>query len=241
MHETEFGALPPTTSPEEGARDPRVALLPVGSLEQHGAHLPLVTDTVVACVLARELAHAYPVRTLPPLTFGCSHEHAAWPGTVSVSARTLDAVVTDIAASLDPVRLAVVNGHGGNHVLANTAQASGGRITLFPGPREWEAARSEAGLATDNDTDMHAGELETSVLLHAAPHLVRPGYTDADHLTGPRDHMGVLGLAPYAPSGVVGRPSLARAAKGRAVLSALTRRFAGHLQALTGDPGPRRS
>ena len=238
MHETDYGALPLTTGPEEGARDARVALLPVGSLEQHGAHLPLVTDTVVACVLARELARVYPVRTLPPLTFGCSHEHAAWPGTVSVSARTLDAVVTDIAASLEPARLAVVNGHGGNHVLANTAQASGGRIALFPGPQEWEAARSEAGLATDNDTDMHAGELETSVLLHAAPHLVRPGYGDADHLTGPRDHMGVLGLAPYAPSGVVGRPSLARADKGRVVLAALTRRFAGHLQALTGNPGP---
>lgn len=232
--QTQFTVLPTTTGPEEGEHGARVALLPVGSLEQHGAHLPLTTDTVVACALARELHRAHPVRLLPPITFGCSHEHAAWPGTVSVSARTLDALVTDIAASLAPVRLAVINGHGGNHVLANTAQASSGTVALFPGPHEWEAVRTEAGLATDNDTDMHAGELETSVLLHVAPHLVRPGHAEADHTTGPRDHMAVLGLAPYSPSGVVGRPSLARADKGRAVLAALTRRFAGHLDALTG-------
>jgi creatinine amidohydrolase len=225
--------LPLTTTVEEGERAARVALLPVGSLEQHGPHLPLVTDTVIACTVASALAASHPVRVLPPLTLSCSHEHAAWPGTVSISARTLHAVVTDVADSLrrsGTPNLVLVNGHGGNHVLANVVQESGGAMALFPQAHEWEAARAVAGMATDNDTDMHAGELETSVLLHAHPEMVRPGA--ADHVTGPRDHMPTLGLAPYTPTGVVGHPSLATADKGRRLLAALVGAFAGHLAAL---------
>ena len=227
--------LPLTTSAEEGERATRVALLPVGSLEQHGPHLPLVTDTVIACTVAAALADAHPVRVLPPLTLSCSHEHAAWPGTVSISARTLHAVVTDVADSLrrsGTPRLVLVNGHGGNHVLANVVQESGGAMALFPQAHEWEAARSAAGMATDNDTDMHAGELETSVLLHAHPEMVGPEAAGADHVAGPRDHMPTLGLAPYTPTGVVGRPSLATADKGGRLLAALVAAFTGHLAAL---------
>lgn len=74
------------TSSEESEHGAAVALLPVGSFEQHGAYLPLITDTVVACAIAAEIATAYPVLRLPPLTVSCSHEHAAWAGTVSISA-----------------------------------------------------------------------------------------------------------------------------------------------------------
>lgn len=228
----EHAVLPVTTAPQEGARTPAAAVLPVGSLEQHGPHLPLTTDTLIACALAGEVARAHGLRLLPPLAFGCSHEHAAWPGTVSVSAATLHALVTDVADSLGGVPLLVVNGHGGNHVLANTVQQAGGRMALFPGPGEWEAARAAAGITTTNDQDMHAGELETSVLLHTHPRLVRPGYARADHRADERDHMGTLGLGAYTSSGVVGLPSRADAAKGRALLEFLVGRAGGHLAAL---------
>ena len=230
--------LPATTSEEEGRRSARVALLPVGSLEQHGPHLPLTTDTVIASVLAQVLADSEPgLRLLPPLAFGCSHEHAAWPGTVSVSAPTLHAMVADVAASLraaGTTKLVVVNGHGGNHVLANLVQASGGDMALFPGTHDWEAAREAAGMSTTNDRDMHAGELETSVLLHARPDLVRPGHEEADHLADRRDHMLTTGLSRYTRSGVVGLPSRATAAKGRDLLAYLAESFAGYLAVL--DP-----
>ena len=73
------------TAKDEADRDASIALLPVGSFEQHGDYLPLATDTIVACVIAQELAKTYPVMVLPPITVSCSHEHAAWRGTVSIS------------------------------------------------------------------------------------------------------------------------------------------------------------
>ena len=98
-----------------------MALLPIGSFEQHGAHLPLATDTVVACAVAERVAAAYDLFLLPPVTISCSHEHSSWPGTVSISHTTLTAVITDVLASLRGSgieRLALVSGHGGNYVLS---------------------------------------------------------------------------------------------------------------------------
>jgi creatinine amidohydrolase len=225
--------LPLHTSAD--ARDHTVAVLPVGSFEQHGAFLPLATDTVIAMTIAQSVADAYPVLLLPPVTISCSHEHAAWPGTVSISATTLAAVVRDVAASVQhagATALVLVNGHGGNYVLGNVVQeASLGplRMALFPTEPDWEDARAAAGLTTTGLSDMHAGELETSILLHAHPDLVRPGYEQADHLADERRHLLTRGMQAYTESGVVGRPSLASAEKGRAVLASLVRSFAGHL------------
>jgi creatinine amidohydrolase len=216
--------LPDTTGDVRAAT---VAVLPIGSHEQHGPYLPLATDTVIACTIARSISDVHPVRLLPPITISCSHEHADWPGTVSISARTLHAVVRDIADSLrrsGVPHLVLVNAHGGNYVLSNVVQESEG-MALFPSSADWAAARAAAGMETSSRSDMHAGELETSVLLHAHPELVKPGYETSDHLADDRPHMLTLGLAPYTSSGVVGRPSLASADKGRDLLAALVSAF----------------
>ena len=226
--------LPLDTTVDVRERAATVAVLPIGSHEQHGAYLPLATDTVIACTIARSIADAHPVQLLPPLTITCSQEHAAWPGTVSISARTLVAVVTDIASSLrrSGVRnLVLVNGHGGNYVLSNIVQEAED-MALFPGIGDWTAAREAAGIETSADSDMHGGELETSILLHAHPELVRPGHETSDHLADDRRHMLTLGLAPYTESGVVGRPSLASARKGEALLAGLTESFGQYLDLL---------
>lgn len=224
--------LPVATTTEEQDRKATVALLPVGSFEQHGSFLPLATDTVIACTIAQQIAESYPVRLLPPVTISCSHEHAAWPGTVSISAATLYAVVRDIAESLrrsGVTRLVLVNGHGGNYVLGNLVQEAAGGMALFPGVPDWETARTSAGIQTSADSDMHAGELETSLLLHAHPALVGPGYASGDRLADDRRHMLTLGLDAYTETGVVGRPSLASARKGRDLLTGLVTSFGAYM------------
>ncbi|MEU6451573.1 creatininase family protein [Streptomyces sp. NPDC046979] len=225
-----------------GAELPRqVAVLPVGSFEQHGPYLPLATDTLVACAVAREIAGAYPVHLLPPVTIGCSHEHADWPGTVSISSVTLHAVVGDIASSLrrsGVEALVVVNGHGGNYVLGNVVQESsarGERMALFPAAEDWEAARQRAGVATSLLSDMHAGEIETSILLHAHPESVRPGYETADFVADDRRHLLSLGMSAYTDSGVIGRPSLGSAEKGKELLASLADSFGTCFSFLTAD------
>lgn len=230
---------------ERGAGVARqVAVLPVGSLEQHGPYLPLATDTLVACAIAREVAAAYPVHLLPPVTISCSHEHAAWPGTVSISAVTLHAVVRDIAASLrrsGVQALVVVNGHGGNYVLGNVVQestAEGHRMALFPAMEDWDAARERAGVETSLLSDMHAGEIETSILLHCHPELVRPGYESADLLADDRRHLLSLGMPAYTESGVIGRPSLASAVKGKELLAGLVESFGAYFSVVATDEGP---
>ncbi|MFF8474000.1 creatininase family protein [Streptomyces sp. NPDC015414] len=222
----------------------QVAVLPVGSFEQHGPFLPLATDTLVACAVAREIAGAYPVHLLPPVTIGCSHEHADWPGTVSISAVTLHAVVRDIADSLrrsGVEALVVVNGHGGNYVLGNVVQeasARGERMALFPAAEDWEAARERSGVLTSLLTDMHAGEIETSILLHAHPEFVRPGYESADFTADDRRHLLTVGMSAYTESGVIGRPSLGSAEKGKELLAGLVESFGALFDLLTSDSGP---
>ncbi|MFD8722212.1 creatininase family protein [Streptomyces sp. NPDC059629] len=240
-----YGLLPADTTEEVRTRgagvSTQVAVLPVGSFEQHGPYLPLATDTLVACAVAREIAAAFPVHLLPPVTMSCSHEHAAWPGTVSISSVTLHAVVNDIADSLrrsGVEALVVVNGHGGNYVLGNVVQeasARGERLALYPAAEDWETALERAGVETSALTDMHAGEIETSILLHAHPELVRPGHESADFTADDRRHLLTLGMSAYTESGVIGRPSLGSAEKGKELLAALADSFGAVFELLTAE------
>ncbi|MFE9221516.1 creatininase family protein [Streptomyces lavendulae] len=236
--ESAVNLLPTATSTDVQEQQPRVAVLPIGSFEQHGRYLPLITDTAIACTIGQEIADAYPVHLLPPITMSCSHEHAAFPGTVSISAKTLYAVIDDIRASLARsgiTKLVIINGHGGNYVLSNIVQEAnvdGPAVALFPLGSDWDRARDDAGLASDRHADMHAGEIETSILLHAAPELVREGFADADHDGGPRPFLLVQGMSAYTESGVIGSPSHATAGKGKAVLESLRMSFAAYLGAL---------
>jgi len=237
--------LPTATESDEAARGARYAILPVGSFEQHGSHLPLITDTVIACVICSELVSAYGAFMLPPVTISCSHEHSAWPGTVSISSRTLQSVIDDIYASVTASgyqSLVLVNAHGGNYVLSNIVQegsASGKSLALFPARDDWKEARRAGNLTTTDHEDMHAGELETSMLLHSNPELVTDGYQTADCLADDRRHLLTAGMRKYTQNGVIGRPSLATAEKGKAVLESLADSFAGVLEILGSLHGAR--
>jgi len=220
--------LPATTSADHDTVHADVAVLPIGAFEQHGPYLPLVTDTLIAVAIAGAISEHHTIFQLPAITFGCSHEHSAFPGTVSLSAATLAAVVTDIRTSLAQQgisALIVVNGHGGNYVLGNVVQQANAdgalRVGLYPSRADWAEARRAAGISSSNHDDMHAGELETSVLLAAHSSYVRDGWQDHDHIAPDRRYLTTVGIGAYTTSGVIGYPSRATAAKGHAVLDHL--------------------
>lgn len=182
---------------------------------------------------------SYPVLHLPPVSITCSHEHAAWPGTVSISAATLYAIVSDVYKSLRQSglkNLVLIDAHGGNYALKNVVQEAATEnphMTLSPTYRDWQTARAAAGLETSIHEDMHAGEIETFILLHVYPELVREGYETGDHIANERSALLTLGMKAYTPSGVIGRPSLASAAKGKELLTTLVNSFADCLALLS--------
>jgi creatinine amidohydrolase len=169
----EFAGLPPET----------VAILPVGSAEQHGPHLPLNTDFVVADSLARDVVAGHGddlgLLLLPSLAVSKSNEHAWSPGTLWLSAATLLAVLDDIArcVATTPVRkLVFLNGHGGNSALLQVAsrdvRLAHGLATFVMHP---SVPPDQGGTSPANELGLgiHAGLEETSVMLHLRPDLVR--------------------------------------------------------------------
>lgn len=149
---------------------PEVALLPVGSTEQHGPHAPLSTDALVAESVAREAAERADeaCALLPTLPVGVSEEHRAFDGTLHVSPGTFRAYVKETLLSAPADRAVVVNGHGGNIDSLEEVCASLTRDSqTFATHWTWWETVDKDGM------DMgHAGAVETSVLLHLAPELV---------------------------------------------------------------------
>lgn len=222
--------IPDTTTTDPAATH-TVAVLPVGSFEQHGPYLPLGTDTLIATAIASAISQHHNVFQLPPVAFSCSHEHAAYHGTISISATTLAAIVADIIESLAQQNIAgllVVNGHGGNAVLTNVVQQANHpknpvKVGLYPSREDWTEARAAAGIHSSNHDDMHAGELETSILLATHPDYLRDGWQTSDHTANDRRYLTSLGIHAYTPTGVIGSPSQATAAKGSSALDHLGR------------------
>lgn len=196
---------------------PRTVLLPVGSTEQHGPHLPLDTDARIAAAVAGRVAAGDPALLIaPPLAYGASGEHQGFPGTVSIGHEALHAVLVELGRSAGTwaARLVFVNGHGGN--LPTVPRAV--RLLRYEGrDAAWFGCAVPGG-------DAHAGRTETSVLLALAPGLVRtdaaaPGATAplAELLPGLRSG----GVAAVSPSGVLGDPTGATAAEGEHLLAAM--------------------
>lgn len=213
------------TTDEIGARQPSLLLVPLGSTEQHGPHLPLDTDSRIAEAWAERMAARLPGSVVAPVVaYGSSGEHQAFPGTLSIGQDVLASVVIELIRSAARTFTAVVFvcGHGGNAspVLAtlDRARGEGHRVAvLFP---HWP----EAG---DLVIDAHAGRTETSILLHLCPDdvrigLARPGATEP--LSDLMDQLQTGGVDAVSPTGVLGDPTGASAAEGKILLDDLVSR-----------------
>jgi creatinine amidohydrolase len=212
-----------------------IVILPVGSVEEHGPHLPLGTDAFHAIELARRLAELRPALMAPPLYYGLCRSTREHPGTVSISGDTLRALVTDLGREFYRQglrRLLILSGHaGGTHMaalveagerlLAELPQIHVAICNILDLLREVLAARPALVKTTG---DAHAGEVETALMLAAHPHLVQ-GTAPAEWPTFPKCVL-VRDKRRYWPGGVWGDPAPASAAQGEAILQAEAERLA---------------
>jgi creatinine amidohydrolase/Fe(II)-dependent formamide hydrolase-like protein len=156
-----------------------LALLPVGSTEQHGPHLPLDTDAFDADYLARCVASSFsnpkPV-VLPVIPYGVSYHHMDFSGTLSITNETLTRLVYEVgmsAAHHGIKKLIIINGHGGNTPsLKNAAQMINRDARIFTCVDTGETSDIDISRIIETQNDAHAGEIETSTALATRPHLV---------------------------------------------------------------------
>ena len=214
MHQTRLVEL---TSADLAAGPPRVLLVPLGSFEQHGAHLPLDTDTRVAVAVAEALAAEYEELVVaPPLHYGASGEHQGFAGTVSIGSEALKLVIVELARSLGPEfhGLLLLSFHGGN------AAALGEAVEQLAS----EGHRVGAITPTVPLGDAHAGRTETSLMLALDPNAVRLEQAMRGN-TRPLDELMAAmrsgGLAAVTDSGVLGDPAEASAEEGERLLAEL--------------------
>jgi mycofactocin system creatininase family protein len=190
--------------------DRPLVVVPLGSLEQHGPHLPLGTDSAVAGAVATAAVASSPGALLAPLlAYGASGEHEGFPGTVSIGTSTLTAVLVEYGRSVMrwAGRLLIVNGHGGNldalHDAVPLLRHEGRDVA-------WFACGVPGG-------DAHAGRTETSLMLHLDPAAARPDMAAAGE-TAPlvqlMPRLVAAGVRGVSPNGVLGDPAGASAEEG---------------------------
>jgi mycofactocin precursor peptide peptidase len=195
----------------------RAVLVPLGSLEQHGPHLPLDTDTRIALAVARGAAGGREgVAVAPAFAFGASGEHAGFAGTLSIGTPALGELLVELGrdASRDWDAMLLVNGHGGNRDAIDAALAR-----LQP-----EGRRCAAYHVTPAGGDAHAGRTETALLLHLCPTAVRlelaePG--EGAPVGELIDRLRRDGVRSVSPNGVLGDPRGATPQEGRQLLEEL--------------------
>ena len=209
--------------------DRATLLVPLGSCEQHGLHLPLATDTAIAHAVANGVAATRAsIWVAPPLTYGASGEHAGFPGTLSIGTEVLTMVLVELVRSADwAQRVILVNGHGGNIDGVRRAEAI----------LRAEGRAVEVWFPTIEGGDAHAGRTETSLMLALSPPLPSGGAVQTEGPTTVRMELAEAGTtAPLrsllsalraggvravSANGVLGDPTGATADEGHHLLAAL--------------------
>jgi creatinine amidohydrolase len=231
-----------------------VAVLPVGAVEQHGPHLPLSVDsTLVDGMVAAALPHLpaeVPVLVLPTQQIGLSLEHASYAGTLGLSPATLLALWTEIGACVARAgvhKLLIFNAHGGNvssmDIVARQLRMQCGLLVYHSSWFNLPLHGADAAFsAHEHRFGVHGGEMETSMLLHLAPALVRMQHAQNFASTSEeraRDYP-ILGngksaklgwsMQDYNPCGAAGNAAAADAARGQALVEAVGVSLAALLQ-----------
>lgn len=222
----------------------RLAVLPIGSLEQHGPHLPLDTDAAVAATLARQVAARLGDDAVlcPLLAYGLSEHHLAFSGTITLRPETALAMLADIFESLDHHgirRVLVVNGHGGNIDVLRLAARQARRDTgMMVASVMWAVlAQDVVAEVAEGDSYGHACDVETSVVMALLPDRVRTDRVTGqgerrshDELTDPPGATvdEPVWLHEWSGDGALGDPRSASPGAGKAVVEAFLERAVGY-------------
>lgn len=221
---------------KELPKDDALVVLPVGAIEQHGWHLPVMTDSLIGEALLTDtlelLSEQANVWLLPPVSYGKSNEHLDFSGTFSLSSDTLLRVLLDIGESTRRNgfrRLLLFNTHGGNVDLLNVAareiRATTGLMVFYVNPHSLEAAR---GVVSEEELEygIHGGDIETSMVMAVKPDWVRPelAISEIPNVAG-LDYLTLEGSIRFAwvmsdisRTGIAGDATLATAEKGKLIL-----------------------
>ncbi len=206
--------------------DRPMVLVPLGSTEQHGPHLPFSTDTLIAEAVsrvgARERSDATgeAIVVAPAVTLGASGEHQGFPGTISIGHDALRLLLIEVVRSLSvwAGRIVFVNGHGGN------AQTLKSVVEQMQGEQH---DVSFVMCALETTTDAHAGFDETSVMLHLHPELVDMSRAEPGNTTPIGELLPALkatGVRPVSANGILGDPTAATAEDGERLFGQLVDR-----------------
>jgi creatinine amidohydrolase len=221
---------------QKAAQENDLVILPVGAVEQHGPHLPLGTDYYHAEDLARAAAIRAGCLVAPTIAYGVCRSTALFPGTLTIRPETLEALIHDVGAALFSHglrRLLIVTGHAGSGHLPRLISAGEALRDEFPGTVVAvvnvldliiEIHGEISGLITD-ERDGHAGEVETSLMMHLRPDLIQ-GSAEAEYPDFPKY---ILSRDPrrYWPGGIWGDPARASREKGERLFQAEVEKLAG--------------
>lgn len=214
-----------STADEIVASKTDLAIIAVGSIEQHGPHLPVITDWVIADEMGKGIAKktgGFYVQALPVST---CREHMGKRGSVWMNPDTFYLMLKDICLSLKEQgfkRIGIIQSHGGIFVMSPlirelNATNAPDLMVVKVSTGDYSAACREAGIV-ESKHEMHAGEKETSVMLYLRPELVNMDKAVDFVPDIPREYFNYGSIFHYCPDGVWGEPTKATADKGKRIL-----------------------